>query len=370
MKRYNWLCMWGMVAVLAACGQSTSNETANQDEVIEAEAPSDSTGANTQVSVSFHSTTDVAALSLADGEQAPTLAVNDSVTLTMARFNIAAIKVKAAKDVSAKEKKADDAETAEETEAVKEIDDITAQAEKSDDAIAALHEGHDHGVSAKDDSQGVKDKLAERQKSKRDKLAEHKDDLKQKEEGRLEKEVKKDRGTRFSGPYVYDAIAGKMEGTAPAVDLTDGSYRRVEFKLKRNFTAENDDPLLGQVFVIQGTVKQGETYVPFTIDWHAAMNFRLRGDGAFAAAPEEANELAIVFDLVKWFEGVDLTKLEADTTGVILVDKSHNQDVLKAIRSNIKKQIRFGKDKNKDDTLKGDEVAGSGEDVADDASGD
>ncbi len=39
----------------------------------------------------------------------------------------------------------------------------------------------------------------------------------------IESSGKSDKPMKLAGPYVYDAISGKIEGDAPKVDLTDGS---------------------------------------------------------------------------------------------------------------------------------------------------
>ena len=166
--------------------------------------------------------------------------------------------------------------------------------------------------------------------------------------------------------FIYDTIAGKIEGDLPTIDLVDGSYRRVEFKMRRNFSVAAEDPILGNVFIINGTFKKADgTVVPFVISWHMAMNFRLRADNPFSVVAAGQNKLSIVFDVVKWFEGIDLETATVDADGTMYINKSSNREILSALHKNMKVNTRFGKDADGDGKLAEAEQEGQGEETSD-----
>lgn len=201
----------------------------------------------------------------------------------------------------------------------------------------------------------------------RKKLAKKKQDFAKKQRTRNKEEGDNDKSLKFSGPYVYNAISGKLEEDTPsAVEMTDGSYKRIEFKLKRNWDAGEDEGLFGKVFVIKGNYTVDGVTTPFEIYHHVAINFRLLGEGAFKVESNEQNALSIVFDLKKWFEGIDLSTADKDLeSGAIIIDKTANKEILKILKKNIKTHSRFGKDSDGNGSLADTEVAGEGEVVAD-----
>ena len=72
-----------------------------------------------------------------------------------------------------------------------------------------------------------------------------------------------------------------------------------------------------------------------------------------------------MFDVAKWFDGIDMTAATAADDGTIYINKKSNKDILKQLRKNIKVNTRFGKDKDGNGKLDESETAGQGEDTAD-----
>lgn len=355
-----------LAMALAACQGSPANQSKDEEgdssntdktdktnptETADEDAPADSTGATGQVALGFGSPS--AALALLDGETpaSNSLKVSDSISLSVARFNIAAIKVKAPKDPTAKEQE-NEAKTIEEEKT--DVQEVEATAGDASASLAGNEKEKDPAVT-KAEHQGRHEKIV----AAKDKLAE-------KEKGRNEEQAGRDKGIRFKGPYVFDAIAGAIEGDLPPVDLVDGSYRRVEFQLKRSFDAAADDPLLGNVFVMQGEfTKADQTVVPFEIEWHVAMNFRLKSEDPFSVVAGGENKLSVAFDVAKWFDGVALDTADVDADGTIYVNKKSNRAILKVLHKNMKTHTHFGKDKDGDGKLAPTEAEGAGEDTVD-----
>jgi hypothetical protein len=334
------------VAVLSfhtACSDSKSENSQNTEFFVSEATPSDSTGATGTMNVNFASLKSMG-LKLVD---APTsIAIGTDIELSYAKFNLAKIRVKALKELTADEKTQESLESEEEKASVKEV-----EKEVGDDTALHLEKG----------GKSEEDRKAERAA----KVAEKAAKLDAKEQSAIKKESNRDKATKWSGPYVFDAVAGKIEGDVPAISLLDGSYRRVEFQMKRNFSAAAGESILGNVFAIRGTVLKDGVKIPFEIDWHVALNFRLAGEGAITVKPSEENEMIINFDLVKWFDGIDLKTATVEENGTIYINKNSNKDVMKKIHHNIKINSHFGKDVNKDGKLEDSEKAGQGEEAAD-----
>ncbi|MBC7659209.1 MAG: hypothetical protein H7249_05820 [Chitinophagaceae bacterium] len=334
------------LALSSACSDSKSQGTGTNVFTLADSIPSDTTGKTGTVSLNVASSVAAALNLLATDAAAPTTrAIGSNIELTYAKFNIAKIRVKATKDQSADEKTLESMENDEEKSSAKEVEVETGDDDATLTASNKTPKEH-------------KDDKAAKIKAKASKLKEG-------EAAHIEKEVARDKSNKFVGPYVYDAIAGKIEGTAPTVNLADGSYHRVEFQLKRNFSAAEGEAILGNVFAIKGTFLKAGVKVPFEIDWHIALNFRLAGDSAITVTGGANNAMVISFDLNKWFEGVDLTTATVDADGTIYIDKNTNKEIMKEIHHNIKLNARVGKDLDNNKTLNGTEAAATAEDAPD-----
>ncbi|MBC7533887.1 MAG: hypothetical protein H7318_20160 [Oligoflexus sp.] len=325
------------LALSSACSDSKS-ETAPEFSVAES-APADSTGTNGTMNLNFASLKSMG-LRLAN---ATTLAIGTDIELTYAKFNLAKIRVKVLKEQSTDEKTLETMEKDEEKVSSKE-----AEVETGDDGASLVKKSEEETRAER--AAKIKAKAAE---------------LDSKEKNAIKKESARDKATKFTGPFVFDAIAGKIEGDAPETKLIDGSYRRIEFQMKRNFSAAEGEAILGNVFAIRGTVLKAGVKVPFAIDWHVALNFRLSGEGAITVAPGIDNAMLIDFDLSKWFEGIDLKAATVDSDGTIYISKRSNRDLMRKLHHNIKVNSHFGKDLDGDKVLDTNEKAGAGEDVAD-----
>lgn len=339
-------------AALMSCGGMQNGETATSDDTtpnqtlvgnpITVTPPINSTDTEAEVSLAIGSDSTVSqSLKLVAD------AAMGEVELTAAKFNIAAIKIKTEKEPSAEEVAAEKEQL---------------ETEKSDvEEVEKVENGEDVAIALIDNGKNGEKKGKEKKQEKRDNVAKKKEKLAEKEAKMIAKMKESDASTKFSGPYLYDAIAGTLESDVENTTLVDGNYKRVEFKLRRNFSAADDDPILGQVFYIHGNYTKDGVTTPFEIDYHVAMNFRLPADQDLVITPGESNSLAIVFKVKDWFKDIDLSAAEVNEDGTIYVNKTENNAILKAIRKNIKKSVSFGKDKDGDGKLSSSEKSGEGE---------
>lgn len=326
------------------------------------EKPADTSGATASTEVRFGGSGSESFLleGEADGatdSSTTAVPIDENVSLNYAKLNIAKIRFKPKKELSAEEKGLEEQDNKEEQKLVEELDQLLG------DAAVGLVKPDSPGNSANAQGQNktAKETKAERMAKLKEKLAA----LHAKQKEKAEKEAASDKNIKLTGPYVYDAIVGKTEGEPLKVDIADGAYRRVDFQLKRNFTLPESELLLGNVFAMKGNVKIDGKSVPFEIEWHVAVNFRLAGDTPFAVKVGEDNVLSISFDLKQWFQGIDLTKASVDADGTIYVNKKSNKDIMRALHRNMKLGAGFGKDANGNGKLDKDEVVGTGQEAPD-----
>ena len=359
-----------VLGLVAGCGLSQKAKDAASSEMaaLEASNPSDSTGAMTSVALLFASTFGAPSegvLPLHEGvdheagTQEASVVINDKFSLNYAKFNIGKIRMKAEREQKEDEKALEKSEIADEKTAVSTLDRLIGDLSSSSTNLLDPPSGQPQPPPPPNGQRAKKE-------AKRSKVKEKLEDLKGREKERLEKGQKQDKSTKFVGPYVYDAVLKKIEGEAPKVELVDGSYKRIEFQMLRNFGAPDTDPLLGHVFAMKGEfTKNDGQKIPVEIEWSVALNFRIVGDKGSAVKTGEDNSLIIDFNIGKWFEGIDLDTALIDGEGTMYINRTNNSEIMKKLLKNMKINSGFGKDKNKDGKLDADERAGEGQEASD-----
>ncbi len=325
--------------------------------LVSTDKPADSTGATSTLNLGFGTaSSSAAALALAAG--ATSLDLGNGIILTDARVSVGAIKIKANKETSADEKaarsaakQARDASKAEtktsEDALEQQKDDIKKKYEPLAKAAVSNAEKEQVEANMKAELALIEQDRATLHAAKDDEVAAH--------------EAQQDGNVRWVGPYVYDLVANSVAPALPPVDLVDGSYRRIEFKVRPNRAVDATDALLNNAVYIAGKVLLGGVAIPFTISMPIEEEFKLMGAGAFKVDPTLNNALTIAFDPAGWFSAVDFSKAVKDGLGSITISDSLNADIYEALLDNLKRSTRFGDDKDHDGKLKSDEAEGAGD---------
>lgn len=357
--------------LIAGCGltQSAKDAATSEMAALEESKPSDSTGATASVALLFASTfgtpsegglmLDEPVAAQDSAASGTSIEINDKFSLSYAKFNIAKIRMKAERDQKEEEKTLEKSEIADEKTAVSTLDRLVGDLSSSSTNLLDPPSGQPLPPPPPNGQRAKKE-------AERSKVKEKLEDLKGREKERLEKGQKQDKSTKFVGPYVYDAVLKRIEGDAPKVDLVDGSYKRVEFQMLRNFGAPEADPLLGHVFAMKGNfTKNDGQKIPVEIEWSVALNFRIAGEKGASVKTGEDNSLIVDFNIGKWFEGIDLDTALIDAEGTMYINRTNNSEIMKKLLKNMKIHSGFGKDKNKDGKLDTDERAGQGQETSD-----
>lgn len=247
------------------------------------------------------------------------IVVSDSITVTSARLSVALIKLKENLEPTPDE----------------------AQAEKTSDKEESRAEGGSTGTPPSLTLQTLEEAKEEPKLSREDR-----DSLRKSITDFIAQIVKMDDSIRFKGPFVFNAVTGKLEGGSAEATLQEGSYRRIQFKLKRNLDVDAGDPLEGNAFLITGTFKkQDGTTVGFEVAWDRTTKICLRSNAGFHVEPGVENVLGLFFDVKKWFEGVDLNTADVDEgSGSISISRRKNRDILRQIKGNIQHSTGYFKD--------------------------
>ena len=125
------------------------------------------------------------------------------------------------------------------------------------------------------------------------------------------KEQELDSSIKVAGPFVIDLLSGTSTPPIEDIEIVDGTYKRIEFRLEKYFSeSEKEDPLNGNVFYIKGyfTDEEGEK-AEFSLISDQTEFLKLVTDKGFKLQ-EEQESFAVLFDLNKWFNGIDLVDFQ------------------------------------------------------------
>ncbi len=140
----------------------------------------------------------------------------------------------------------------------------------------------------------------------------------------------KDKGTFF-----VDALDAD-KNTIPTFELTAGNYKKVEFKFEKDGGDTGIDEL-DIALLLDATV--AGTIVEVRVSKMDKVT--LRDVDGITLADGVTGTFLIDLDVPSWFTGVDLTALDADSDGVVIIDDSGvNKSVYKDVTDNIKAAIK------------------------------
>jgi hypothetical protein len=299
----------GTTPVASGSGSTSTKVAADQ--------PADSTGAFASLKIDFATAAGAgAALSLTNAA-AVTLDLGNGVVVNDARVNIKSIKLKANKERGADEKALK-----------KELEGQKKSAESETEAAKKVIEEHKKAIEAKYEplmesaqTGEEKDLLKAQMKVEMADVEQEKAALEQtKEEKAEEFESENDGNLKWRGPFVYDLVQGVVTPELPAMDILDGSYRRIEFKVKPARHLAVTDSMLNKSVYLAGTVLVANVSTPFEIALEIEQEFRLSGLGSVLLDATAENSMAIAFDPKSWLTGVDLSAAVASADGVIHID--------------------------------------------------
>lgn len=342
-----------LVANLAACGKfakQADDAVVDDAPTVDAIAPADSTGATGSVALT---TGRGAALALDDYDLADaSVSGGSGITITTAKVSVGSIKIKAKKERTDNEKALEKYEEAE-AEVMKKEEEVAKEEEKT------LQEQYKEVAKITDASEKAK-KQAEFDAKKAEMKKKRVEASKSKDEELGNKEENRDKNMKWKGPYVFDVVAKSVSPALPAASVTDGSYQRLEFKLKPYRGADATDPLVNHTVYVAGSVVIGSTTRSFTFAYHITEEVKLMGSSSAKVDPNGSASLMLNFDPSQWFTGVDFSTATVSSDDSIVIDKNNNESLMKAVKKNFKKSIRFGKDKDGDGTISTAESVGDG----------
>lgn len=345
-------CIIGSSTFATACGQSKSKTTATAAAASVGElVPTDSSGSQGQVSLTFGAAKSGAALADDSFALAPSIAATSTVTLTTARMNIGEIKVKPSKTLSDDEKSIDE-EEASEAESIKKADEAALDEQKTiKEQIKELATITDSAERAKKKTE-FESKVAEFKKKRSE-------SVKAAEEEQLEKAATRDKNMRWKGPYVYDLVSKVLSPALSPANIPDGSYERIELKLKPMRGTDTSEPLLNNSVYMNGTVTINSVARNFEVFLHQSEEIKLYGNSKVKIDASGSTNIAINFDPQGWFSGVDFSNATLNSDGTLTIDRDNNSAILAAIRKNLKKSVLFGKDVRGDGSISTAEAAGN-----------
>lgn len=333
-------------------GGGTTSQTLSVD------IPADSTGGSGTASLGFALASSDLGLALTT---AASLDLGSGIVLSEARVNIGAIKLKANKDRTADEKAMLRQQRLDMKASEAQMESDKKALEQSKEALESTYEQEKAAATTDAERAAARTKLITGLVG----LEERKAALHAaKEAAQAEKEAAADGNMRWKGPYVYDLISETITPAVASVSIPDGSYKRIEFKLRANRTADASDALLNKSVYLAGTVTISGVATPFTVSLESDEQVMLNTTDAFKIESGVANALIVGLTPANWFTGVDLSSASKNTDGTIELSPGSNTPLLEMIKKNIKAKTKFGKDKDGDGKVSDSEVKGDGQDGA------
>lgn len=145
---------------------------------------------------------------------------------------------------------------------------------------------------------------------------------------------------QFRGPYDVDLMSetGALSQTIGTVDIPDGTYKIVRFKLHKDSDRAETDPLYDRSLYLKGTIDG----TPFEF-WHdASENFDIENTGGIVVA-ENNVEISVQFTIDQFLNTLHTIDLSAavdeDKNGLIEINPDNddgNGDIADKLKDNIK----------------------------------
>lgn len=149
--------------------------------------------------------------------------------------------------------------------------------------------------------------------------------------------TKEDTDAKFKakGDFWIDAL-NPEDSTIPTVALPAETYKKVEFKFEKPKSGQGLDGT-DAIIALDATI--GSTQVQVRID--DSQKVTLRHVDGIAIASGQTSTFLIDLDVPGWFDGVDLSTLDADPQGVVHIDAKTNKEAYGVVKANLTARIKL-----------------------------
>lgn len=133
----------------------------------------------------------------------------------------------------------------------------------------------------------------------------------------------------FPGPFKIDLLSGFSSPLIAISNIEPGIYEEIEFETEKVLTG-------GKSVFIKGTVTLADqTKCSFEFTTDDDIDFEIENEQGIKIEPDTMSEMFVVFDLTRLFEGIDLSSVEKDDTGVMVFDDEHNSSITEKLKKNL-----------------------------------
>lgn len=140
---------------------------------------------------------------------------------------------------------------------------------------------------------------------------------------------------KAKGEFWVDAL-NPDDSTIPTVELPAETYKKVEFKFDKPKSGLGLD---GTDAAIALDATFGTTKVQVRIS--DAQKVTLRHVDGIALTTGKTSTFLIDLDVPGWFDGIDVTKLEADAEGIVHIDAKTNKAAYGTLTANLTARIKL-----------------------------
>lgn len=153
--------------------------------------------------------------------------------------------------------------------------------------------------------------------------------------GKDDDKESKDEKFKAKGDFWVDAL-DPARSTIPEIPLPAATYKKVEFKFEKppaGLGIEGTDAAIALDAVIDDIAVQ--------VRIAKSDKVTLRHVDGIALASGGTSTFLIDLDVPGWFDGVDVTALEADANGVVLIDSQTNKAAYDKVLANLQATIKL-----------------------------
>lgn len=148
----------------------------------------------------------------------------------------------------------------------------------------------------------------------------------------------------FKGLFIVDLLNGTSDPDFGITNVIPGIYEEIEVKIS---------PILddGNSIIVALTYQKEGMMEPLKLEFTSTkeFNFEIEHHSGIQLDGNTINQILILFDLDKFFAGVDLTQAILDEDGIIRINSTSNTDISAIIWDNLHYVFEAGEDDDDDD---------------------
>lgn len=148
----------------------------------------------------------------------------------------------------------------------------------------------------------------------------------------------------YEGNFIVDLLNGTSDPDFGIANVIPGTYKEIEVKIS---------PILddGNSIIIAFTYQTEDMTEPVKLEFtsNKELKFEIEHHSGIQLDGNTLNQVLILFDLDKFFAGIELTQVNVDDDGIIRINSVSNTHIYSFIWENLDSAFEAGEDDDDDD---------------------